>query len=65
MIIILSKKKLAIEFEEYWHTNWNADKDKTFLVPIKKQVKRIDKNAKKTLEKPYLTDYNLLTVQDL
>ena len=52
-----------------WKLNYlfkkkKKEKYKTFSVPIKKQVARIDKNGEK-LEKPYPRGYNLLIAQDL
>ena len=42
----------------------NFEKYKTFSLQITKDVKEIEKKRKKS-RKPYLTNYNLLIVQDL
>ena len=42
----------------------NAERYKTYSVPITKEVKRIDKNEKES-QKRYCTGYNLLIVKDL
>ena len=41
-----------------------TEKGKTFAVPIKKEITRIDKNGEK-ITKIYLTYYSLLIAQDL
>ena len=56
-------KELPKEFEkQFTCLVKNIEKDITFTVPIEKGVKRTDKMK---LQKPYLTDYNLLIVQSL
>ena len=56
-------KELPKEFEkQFTCLGKNIEKDITFTVPIEKGVKRTDKMK---LQKPYLTDYNLLIVQSL
>ena len=42
----------------------NKEKDKTFFVPIKKKIIKIDKDGKETVETIF-TKWNSLMVQDL
>ena len=49
---------------EFYCLRENNKKYKTFSVTITKEVKRIGKMEKK-LQKPYLTNYNLLIAQEL
>ena len=56
--------ELAKDFEEFNCLGENTDKHKPFSIPIRNEVKKIDKMGKK-LQKPYLTNYNLLIAQDL
>ena len=51
-------------FEEFTCLGKNTEKYITFLVPIENDIQRIDKKGKE-IAKLYLTDYSLLTVQDL
>ena len=58
-------KELAVEFKKQFScVGKNTEKYITFIVPIEKEVTRIDKNGEK-LQKIYLTYYNLLTAQGL
>ena len=51
MIIIISLKKLAKEFEgEFNCLGGCTVKNKTYLVPITKEVKRIDKSEKEIIQ---------------
>ena len=58
-------KELAKEFKKQFAClGENTEKYKTFTIPIKKEVTRIDKMEKK-LQKIYLTYCDLLIAQDL
>ena len=58
-------KELAKEFKGQFNClGENCEKYIIFPVPIEKEVTRINKMEKK-LQKVYLAQYNLLTVQDL
>ena len=55
---------LAEQFEgQFTCLKENTEQHITFSVPTEKEVTRSDKKAKKS-QKLYLTDYNLLAVQD-
>ena len=54
------QKKFEDQFSEK-----KLKKGKTFSVLMTKNVKKIDKNQRKKIQKLYLTNYSLLVVQDL
>ena len=57
-------KKLAKELREFNCVTENTKNKKTFSVPLTKKLKGLIKMEKK-LQKPYLTNWEVLIVQNL